>query len=225
MAQTWLVTGANRGLGLEMARQLVHRGDTVIVTARDVAGATALAGLGVRVEPLEVADADSVAALAQRLDGTPIDMLVNNAGYGTRAPTLADLDVAELEHYFRVNAMGPLRVTKALLPNLRAGGARRVVQVTSKMGSIADNQRGGSYGYRASKAALNMINQSLSVDLREEGFTCVVLHPGWVKTDMGGPGAPLDASASVSGMVAVIDGLSPDDTGRFLNYDGSEIPW
>lgn len=225
MPQTWLVTGANRGLGLEMARQLVHRGDTVIATARDVAGATALAGLGVRVEPLEVADADSVAALALRLDGAPIDVVVNNAGYGTRAPTLADLDVAELEHYFRVNAMGPLRVTKALLPNLRAGGARRVVQVTSKMGSIADNQRGGSYGYRASKAALNMINQSLSVDLREDGFTCVVLHPGWVKTDMGGARAPLDAPASVSGMVAVIDGLSPDDTGRFLNYDGSGIPW
>ena len=222
---TYLVTGANRGLGLEFARQLTERGDEVVATARDPKTARELADLGVRVEALDVADGESIRALAERLAGSAIDVLVNNAGVGVTSKPLGKLDMDELRRGFEVNALGPLRVTEALLDHLRRGKQRRIASLTSKMGSIADNTSGGSYAYRASKSALNMLMRSLALDLQGEGFTSVVLHPGWVRTDMGGKNAPLDAPTSVRGMLRVIDGLGPEANGEFFDYSGERVPW
>jgi NAD(P)-dependent dehydrogenase (short-subunit alcohol dehydrogenase family) len=225
MPQTVLVTGANRGLGLEFVRQLQARGETVIATAREPEAAAELRNTGARVEALDVGDPASIEAFAGSLGEQPIDLLINNAGMGVGGKSFVDEDFNAVETYFRVNSLGPMRLTQRLLPNLRAGQGKRIAGLTSKMGSIADNTSGGAYGYRASKSALNMLNKSMSIDLRREGFTCVVLHPGWVATDMGGAAAPLAAPESVRGMLAVIDGLGPEDGGRFFDYLGAEIPW
>lgn len=223
--QTVLITGANRGIGLEMARQFSERGYVVIGTARKPDEATDLKALKVQVEQLDVIDSASVSALARRLDGVPIDLLVNNAGVGGQtAGSFAAVDFDKVAHTFDVNSLGPMRVTQALLPNLEAGEGRTIVQITSVMGSIEQNG-GGFFGYRASKAALNMLNKSLAVELGKQGFVCLALHPGWVKTRMGGAGAPVEPEDSVAGILEVIDGLTPDDNGRFLDYQGKTIPW
>jgi NAD(P)-dependent dehydrogenase (short-subunit alcohol dehydrogenase family) len=224
-ARTFVVTGANRGLGLELARQLVARGERVIATARDPRRAGPLAELDARVLPLDVGDDASIAAFAAALGGAPIDVLVNNAGRGDGRQPLGALARTTLRDTLETNALGPLLVTQALLPNLRAAESRLVVQITSKMGSIDDNTSGGAYGYRASKAALNMLNKSLALDLAAEGFRCVLLHPGWVRTDMGGASAPLSVQESVAGMLAVIDGLGPQHSGAFLDFRGETIAW
>lgn len=225
MSSTHVVTGANRGLGLEFTRQLVERGENVIATARQPDAAPQLQALGTRVEPLDVGDASSVARFIERVGDTPIDVLVNNAGtYGGR-PALADVDWEDVERTFRINAVGPLRLTQGLLANLRAGRRKLIASVTSRMGSIDDNTSGGSYAYRASKAALNMLNKSLSLDLRRDGFTCIVLHPGWVRTAMGGDGAPVTVEESVAGMLRVMDRVRERDTGSFFDYKGEPIPW
>lgn len=222
---TVLITGANRGIGLEYARQFEAKGYTVIGTARKPGDATELAALGVRVEALDVTDAASVAALAKRLEGVPIDVLVNNAGIADRdESSVLTTDIALFERTFAVNTLGPLRVTQALLPNLRAGGRKHIVNMSSRLGSIALNN--GNYpAYRASKAALNQINRNLSVDLGKQGFVVVVVHPGWVRTEMGGAEAPLLPDESVRGLVALIERLQSSDNGRFYDYLGAEIPW
>lgn len=225
MSPTLVVTGANRGIGLELARQARSRGARVIATARRPMDAPELTALGVRVEALDVADPASVKRFARALGGLPVDTLINNAGIGGGSAPLAELDPETLLDTFRVNTLGPLRVTQALLPNLRAGRDRRIVQITSLMGSIADNSSGGSYGYRASKAALNMVTKSLSIDLAGEGFVCAALHPGWVRTAMGGSNAPLSVEESVAGLLLVIDGLTLEQTGAFLDFDGETLPW
>ena len=145
-------------------------------------------------------------------------------GAGGRAG-FEEEDFDAVETFLRVNAVGPMRLTQRLLPNLRAGTGKTIAHLTSKMGSITDNTSGGAYGYRSSKSALNMLNKSMSIELRREGFTCVLLHPGWVATDMGGSAAPLKAPESIDGMLSVIDRLKPSDTGRFFDYSGAEIPW
>lgn len=224
-SQVALVTGANRGIGLELATQLKAAGYDVIGTARKPAEATELKALGARVEQLDVTDADSVAALAQRLDGVAIDLLINNAGVGSQqGDTLAEQDFERMAFIFAVNSIGPMRVTQALMPNLATGEGKTIVHISSVMGSIANNW-GGAYGYRASKTALNQLNKSLSIELKDKGYTAVVLHPGWVRTRMGGETAPVQPSDSVAGMIAVIGELQPADTGRFLDYQGKEIPW
>jgi NAD(P)-dependent dehydrogenase (short-subunit alcohol dehydrogenase family) len=225
MSLTHLVTGASRGLGLELARQLAARGGRVIAGVRRPEEATGLRELSAEVVPLDVTDAGSVAALAERLRGRPLDVLVNNAGLGGGAEPLERLDVTTLDRYFQVNALGALRMVQAVLPNLRAGSRKLVVNVTSRMGSIDDNSSGGYYGYRASKAALNMINRSLAIDLADDGFTCVVLHPGWVATDMGGMGAKLSPRESVERLLRVMDRLTRHDSGKFFDYTGHQIPW
>lgn len=225
MVSTWIVTGANRGLGLEFARKLRERGDRVIATARQPREARELSSLDVRVEALDVADADSVRAFAERIEGESVDVLLNNAGvYGLRQQ-LPDIDDQTMRRCFETNALGALRVTTALLPQLRQGRQKLIAHMTSKMGSIADNGSGGSYAYRASKAALNAIHGSLTQDLAGEGFRCVVLHPGWVRTDMGGSSAPLSIEESVSGMIGVLDGLEAADSGAFLDWQGARVPW
>jgi len=222
---TVLITGANRGIGLEYARQLSDRGYTVIGTARDTASADELEVLADRVEQLDVTDPESVADLATRLKGVPIDILINNAGIFERGDVTIDtVDYDMMERTFAVNTLGPLRVTQALLPNLRAGKRKMIISMSSGLGSI-DRSNGRWYAYRASKTALNQFNKIWSAELGPEGFICTVLHPGWVQTDMGGPNATYTPDESVSGLVEVIEGLGPDDNGRFYDFKGESIPW
>lgn len=225
MAREVLLTGANRGIGLEFARQLAARGDHVVATCRNPAAASELAELDVQVERLDVVDAAGIEHIAELYADRHLDLLINNAGIGVGHRPLGELDYDEMGLYYRTNAVGPLQLTETLLPALRRGEYRTVVSLTSRVGSIRDNTSGGSYAYRASKAALNAITKSLAIDLGEEGFTCVVLHPGWVQTDMGGTSAPLPTQQSVAGMLKVIDGLSPDDSGAFFDYTGESLPW
>jgi NAD(P)-dependent dehydrogenase (short-subunit alcohol dehydrogenase family) len=222
---TFLVTGANRGLGLEFVKQLQAKGYKVIGTARKPDKATELKATGARVEQLDVASQSSVEALAEALNGVPIDVLINNAGMAIQKDSsLETLDFDAMERTFQVNSLGPLRVTQALLPNLQAGKDKTIINITSRLGSI-ELSTGGLYSYRTSKTALNQINKLISVELAPQGFTSIVMHPGWVKTDMGGAGATLDIPESISGMLAVIDGLTVDQTGKFYSFNGEELPW
>jgi NAD(P)-dependent dehydrogenase (short-subunit alcohol dehydrogenase family) len=229
----FVITGANRGLGLEFTRQLVERGDHVHATCRDLRAADALQALAhahpelLRLHEVEVTDDTSVAALARDLGSTPIDVLINNAGAHPKDGHLGQLDLNAITQGFLINSVAPLRVTQALMPLLRAGQGHRIVHISSQMGSIADNRMGGAYGYRMSKAALNMANKSLSLELAQtdERFASIVLHPGWVQTDMGGEQAPLETETSIRSMLKVIDGLTPDANGKFLSWQGHELPW
>jgi NAD(P)-dependent dehydrogenase (short-subunit alcohol dehydrogenase family) len=216
----YLVTGANRGIGLELCRQLVARGDEVVAACRRPS--PGLEALDVRLEPgLDVAEEASVAALAARLAGGEIDVLVNNAGILERVG-LDRLDFDSIRRQFEVNAVGTLRVTRALLDGLRPGS--KVAIVTSLMGSMGDNTSGGSYGYRMSKAAVNAAGVSLAHDLRPRGIAVAILHPGMVSTDMtGGRGIPVEES--VRGLLARIDGLTLDNSGTFWHADGRILPW
>lgn len=224
-AKTALVTGANRGIGLEFAKQLTERGFTVIGTARQPEEAADLKALGARVLQLDVTDSASVAAMASALDGVAIDLLINNAGIvGHVAGSIVETDWDQIGMTLEVNAIGPMRVTQALLPNLLAGNGKTIVQITSIMGSIKANP-GNYHGYSASKAALNMLNSLLAKELAGEGVTAVVIHPGWVKTRLGGEGAQITRDESVAGMLEVIDHLTPAKTGRFFDYKGREMPW
>lgn len=223
---TYLITGANRGLGLEFARQLSKReGVTILATAREPAKATELARLVHEVIALDVQDEASIAALGQKLRDRPVDVLINNAGVSSDQKTVESLTQAELRRVFDINAFGPMLVTRAAMPALRVGQGRKVFNITSMLGSIANNSGGSSYAYRASKAALNQLTVSLANELRSDGFTCVVVHPGWVKTDMGGPSAPLTTEQSVAAMLKLLDGLKPGDSGKYFNYDGGTLPW
>jgi len=221
---TYVVTGANRGIGLEMARQLASRGDRVIATARDPEGAVDLTDLDVRVEALDVTDDSSVASFARAIEGEAVDVLVNNAGVGHTAKTMHETSAQELLRVFHVNAIGPVLVTRAMLANLERGESKLIVNVTSILGSIAEST-GSHYAYRASKAALNMLNSCIAAEVRDRGIASVVMHPGWVRTDMGGPDARLEIPEAVSSMLGVFDGLSIDDTGRFVDYKGEPLPW
>jgi len=225
MGSSYVVTGCNRGLGLEFTRQLARRGDRVIATARRPEEAEELNELGLVVHPLDVRDTGSVRVFAAGLGEIPIDVVINNAGIGVASKPFEELDLDELAGIFEVNSFGALRVTRALLPHLRLGHRKVVANISSMMGSIGDNRSGEAYGYRGSKAALNMLTRSLAIDLRPEGFTCVVLHPGWVSTDMGGPEAPLTAVESARGLISVIDRLTIEKTGLFLDYAGQRVPW
>ena len=223
--RTVVVTGANRGLGLEFAQQYAEAGWQVIGTARKPEQSGELKALGVRVVQLDVADQDSVDRMAAELADQPIDLLINNAGIFPRVGKIDEIDFDDYSRILAVNTVGPVRVTRALLPNLRQGELKIIAGLSSNLGSIAENERGNFYGYRESKAALNMFTKTLAAELGPEGFTCVVLTPGWVQTDMGGPNAPLQPADSISGMKAVLDKLTPADNGSFWSYDGSQMPW
>lgn len=221
---TWLVTGANRGIGLAFARELATRGQRVIGTVRRPDTGSDLAAAGARVEELDVADFKSISRLASALQGERVDVLIHNAGTGDGANAVAEIQPAEIEHFFRVNVIGPMLLTRALLPNLERGRRRTVVGITSGLSSIA-HSNGGWYGYRASKAALNMFVRTLAGELADKRYVCVVLSPGWVQTEMGGAGAPLSPEKSVRGMLDVIDRTTPKESGGFFDYRGKEQPW
>jgi NAD(P)-dependent dehydrogenase (short-subunit alcohol dehydrogenase family) len=222
---TWLVTGASRGLGLEWVRQLAERGDTVIATARKPEKSRELGALRVETHDLDVSDERSIAALKEHIGSRPLDAVVNNAGVGGAGADFEHLGWDDVRTTFEVNAIGPMRIAQALWPNLLAGRDKLLVNVTSRMGSIADNGSGGYYAYRASKCALNMLTRTLALDSRRAGMTCVLLHPGWVATEMGGKQAPLTPQQSVEGMLQVVSRLGPPDTGRFFDWTGAELPW
>lgn len=227
----FIVTGANRGIGLELARQLTARGDTVLAGVRDPVSAEELRSLAssqgslLQIHACDIASDESARAFAASLGHEPVDVLINNAGIFGKNHGLEELDLDDVARTYNVNALGPIRVTRAVLPLLRKGKTRKIVHITSGMGSVTDNTSGGSYGYRMSKAALNMAAKSMSVDLRPEGILCVVMTPGWVKTDMGGPSAPTDVKESASRMIGMIDKMTLDDTGKFFDFKGGTIPY
>lgn len=219
------MTGANRGIGLEFARQLTARGERVIGTARRPESADELADTGVRVESLDISDDGSVAALARSLGRQAIDVLVLSAAVGEAGPAVENLVAADVLRTVNVNSVGAVRMVAALLPNLRAGKRRTIAALTSGLGSLERNAEGGWIAYRMGKAALNMLIRSAAAELARDRFTCVVIDPGWVRTAMGGPGAPLTTDASVGAMLTVIDRLRPSDNGRFLDRRGRDVPW
>ena len=218
---TTVLTGANRGIGLELARQLMDRGDTVIAVCRTVSAE--LQQLGVRIESgIDVTDADGLDRLEERLDGQAVDTLICNAGVLQRT-SLVELNLDAIRQQFEVNSLGPLRCVHALLENLHAGS--KIAVVTSRMGSIGDNDSGTHYGYRMSKAAVNMAFKSLSIDLKPREIAVAILHPGWVRTDMTGHQGLCDAPESAAGLLARIDALTMENTGTFWHQNGNELPW
>jgi NAD(P)-dependent dehydrogenase (short-subunit alcohol dehydrogenase family) len=224
-APTVLITGANRGLGLEFARQFAAAGWRVIGTARKPDEAVELKAHQVTIMPLDVADPESVASLAASLEERAIDLLINNAGIFPRVNSIDEIDLNDYSRTLAVNTLGPVLVTRALLPNLRLGKKKTIVNISSRLGSIDLNDSGRYYGYRESKAALNMFTKTLANELRAEEFICAAIHPGWVQTDMGGKSANLTPEESINGMRAVIDRLGPEDSGTYWSYSGEQVPW
>jgi NAD(P)-dependent dehydrogenase (short-subunit alcohol dehydrogenase family) len=227
-----LVTGANRGLGLEFARQYAAEGWQVLAACRAPDAATDLQKLAaesggqIRIIEMNVMDTASVRAAAATLKGEAIDLLLNNAGVGgPPGQQLGNLDYAAWARVLDTNSLGPMRVVEAFLENVAQSRLKQIVTITSGMGSIEDNSSGGRYAYRSSKAAVNMVMKSLSVDLAPRGITCVVMNPGWVRTDMGGSGGKLSPAESIKAMRSVIAALKPEDSGKFLNYTGKPYPW
>tara|TARA_R110002111_G_scaffold27807_11_gene59649 strand:- start:272 stop:946 length:675 start_codon:yes stop_codon:yes gene_type:complete len=224
MKKTVLVTGSNRGIGLELCRQLKLRGDHVIATCRHTSDD--LAALGVEViDGVEVSEPESLAVLADKLKGRPIDWLINNAGIAGGLG-LSDINVDAIESFkrmYEVNSLGPLLTTQSLLNNLSSGS--KVGIITSRMGSMADNDSGGSYAYRMSKAAVNAAGKSLSIDLKPKGIAVGILHPGYVRTDMTGHNGLMDTDESATGLLARMDALNLDNSGSFWHSNGDLLPW
>jgi NAD(P)-dependent dehydrogenase (short-subunit alcohol dehydrogenase family) len=217
---TVLITGCNRGIGLELARQYHARGDTVIAVCRNAG--EELRDLDIRIiDGIDVADGASVGRLKSEIGDVPVDILINNAGI-LRRDSFGALDYDEMLEQYEVNTLGPLRVTEALVDNLRKGS--KVGIVTSRVGSIEDNSSGGNWGYRASKAAVNMVGTNLMHELRPRGIAVALLHPGLVATDMTGGHGILPAD-SAHGLIARIDDLSLENSGGFWHAEGYELPW
>lgn len=231
MTKTVLITGANRGLGLKFVKQYAQDGWLVIAVCRSPNAAKELNELAdlhenITLYTLDVSNQTMINDLAEQLHDRPIDLLLNNAGiYGSFASTIDSIDEQEMIRAFQVNTLAPLNLITALLPNLELGNVKKIASITSKMGSISDNTSGGSYPYRASKAALNMTMKSVSIELAPKNITVLMLHPGWVQTDMGGPNALISPQESIRGMRKVIDEADLERSGRFLTYNGEELAW
>ncbi|MFV0508255.1 MAG: SDR family oxidoreductase [Shewanella algae] len=225
-----LITGANRGIGLALTQVYLAAGWDVLACCRDPETADELLDLvnefqGLEVFALDVTDYEAVADLAAELEGRGLDLLLNNAGYyGPKGLQLGQLPVDEWRTVFEVNSIAPCKLAEAFLPHLiQAKGI--IANISSKVGSMADNQSGGGYLYRSSKAALNSITKSLALDLANVGVKAVALHPGWVQTSMGGPNALIDVDTSAAGMKQLLDKLSQAQSGGFYDYCGNSIPW
>lgn len=219
-----VVTGASRGIGRALARRLAADGRPLVLGCRDPAAAEDLGGRA-EARPLDVADAGSVRAFADGLRGGRIAALVNNAGVlgGDRGAGREGADLELADGTFRTNVVGPLRLAWLLADGLAGGGA--VVNVSSTLGSCERNTTGGMALYRASKAALNSVTRTLAAELGPRGVTVFAVHPGWVRTDMGGPSAAIDPEASAAGIAALLARAGPDEHGRFLDWEGNEVPW
>jgi NAD(P)-dependent dehydrogenase (short-subunit alcohol dehydrogenase family) len=231
MPQTWMITGANRGIGLALTIELVRRGDHVIAAARDPWGGAlaeiAAAHVGA-VTPLEldVTSDASVAAAKAALGGRPIDVLLNNAGvYGTRErQSASDMDFDGWREVFEVNVYAPLRIAQAFLPNVEASTGRKIATISSRMGSIGSNPS-GNIAYRSSKTAVNMVMVAFGNAVKESAVSVLLFHPGWVQTDMGGGGADIAPSESAGGLIRTIDASGMAQTNSFRNWKGETIPW
>ncbi|QGM46465.1 SDR family oxidoreductase [Methylocystis heyeri] len=230
MSEHWLIAGANRGIGLELVRQLIARGDRVTASVRNdearAALAAKLAPQHAEVETLVFDSRDFEAvSKAARSAGAGFDVVFANAGaFGPSPQTVLNMDFGAALDLFSINTLGPLRVAEAFLPRLKGAANPRIALMSSELGSMA-NKNPGAAIYSATKAALNKLAQCLAEELSPQGVTVVALHPGWVKTDMGGPNAPLGVTESAAGLLATIDGLSLNDSGGFLNYRGETVPW
>lgn len=224
--QTYLITGANRGIGLEMTRQALKFGLRVVATCRDPASAAELSALDgeLEVHALDVTDRASIQALAVTLEPMKLDVLINNAGYMATHQSIEEMDHDQWIASFAVNAIAPWSLSVAFLAHLSRATAARVVTISSQMGSL---ERAGSdrVAYRSSKSAANMAMLTLAREWEPRAITVCLLHPGWVRTEMGGSNAALDPSESAAGLLDVIDGLTLQDTGSFLDYAGKRIPW
>ena len=225
-----VVTGANRGIGLELVSQYLADGWQVYGCCRRPESATQLAGLAsnsaLSIHELDVGNPDSVEKLALALSEQSIDLLINNAGiYGGERQSFGDIDYAQWARVLEVNTLGPYRVSTALANQVENGEQRLMVNVSSAMGSIERYTTGGHYIYRSSKAALNMVTVNLAHDLRSRGITVLSVHPGWVRTDMGGSSADISTQTSAAGLRQLISNSTIDDSGRFFSWDGSALPW
>ncbi|MFN5944058.1 MAG: SDR family oxidoreductase [Phycisphaerae bacterium] len=223
--RTYLVTGGNRGIGLALVREIIARGDKVIATVREPGKVSEVAKLGATVHVLEADKPASIDALAKALAGVPIDVLINNAGVSDEDRAVGKLNMEAFERVFRTNTFAPALIAQAMLPNLRLGKSKQVLNISSQLGSIAGATAGFSYAYNASKAALNMITARMAKDLAGEGFTVVSFCPGWNKTDMGGAQAPLDPAVSMKQLLDVAQKLTPAQSGAYLRHTGEAIAW
>ena len=228
---TILITGANRGIGLELTDQFSADGWQVLACCRNPDNSPELQGLsnahsGVEVHALEVTDYEQMSALSARLAGRPIDILLSNAGiYGPRGAVFGEVEPASWRKVFEVNTIAPLMLAQAFVEQVAASRQKLMAVISSKMGSIADNGSGGSYIYRSSKTAVNQVVKSLSIDLAGRGIAVVTLHPGWVRTDMGGAGAETGVGDSVSGLKGILQSAGIAQSGQFFEFSGNSIPW
>lgn len=226
-----LITGTRRGIGLELVKQFAEQGWRVYACARSPENSPELLELvdqhdNVSAQTLDVTNAAQLAELSSELDGEPLDVLLNNAGvYGGLPQSFDEIDVDDWLRTFHVNTIAPAMVMKAFRHHVAAGENKIMASISSKMASIDDNGSGGSYVYRSSKTALNSVVKSAANDLADEGITAVALHPGWVRTDMGGPNGEMSVEESAAALITILCELNHSDTGRFIDIDGSTIPW
>ena len=228
---TILITGANRGIGLELTRQFAADGWTVLACCRNPDAATELQMLSdhdsvVELHALDVTDYQQMATLSAELRDRSIDILLSNAGiYGPRGANFGDVDAAAWREVLEVNSIAPLMLVQAFVEQVAASQQKLVAVISSKMGSIADNGSGGSYIYRSSKTMVNLVFKNLSIDLAGRGISAITLHPGWVKTEMGGANAELGADESAAGLKAILQSAGPAHNGQFIEFNGDPIPW
>ncbi|OIQ25862.1 SDR family oxidoreductase [uncultured Vibrio sp.] len=227
--KTVFITGGNRGIGLSLVKRYLHKQWQVHTTYREERSSQELLALATDNSNLVChhLDVTNYAQLPALSDALPeLDLLINSAGYyGPKGSQFGQVSVEEWRQVFEINTIAPLKLVEALYPNLLASNTRFIACLSSKVGSIAENTSGGGYIYRSSKAALNSVVKSLSNDLSNDGFTVLALHPGWVKTEMGGPNALIDTETSAQGLIQVIDTSNSDVSGHFFNFDGTEIDW
>ncbi|MEX3073627.1 SDR family oxidoreductase [Vibrio alginolyticus] len=229
MSFTVFITGANRGIGLSLTQLYLASGWQVHATTRNLASSDELVNLSdqyssLTLHELDVTNYQQVSKLAHDLP--VIDLLINNAGYyGPKGSGFENTDVEEWRKVFEINTIAPLKLVEAFYPLLKQSQVKKIACISSKVGSMTENTSGGGYIYRSSKAALNSVVKSLSNDLADQGFTVLALHPGWVLTDMGGANALIDTDTSAQGLSKVIEQSTQSNSGQFINYDGTELPW
>ena len=231
MTKNVFITGANRGIGLELTRQYLAAGEKVFASARDpsiesLSRLTERYPDNLKIVMLDVTDESNIQTVAGSLEGTSIDLLINNAGlFHSKHEDFSSLNPDIWVEEFRVNSIAPFLVTRALKSNLVNANSSVVGMISSKMGSMGDNQSGGNYSYRSSKAALNAVSVSLANDLSDLDIPVVALHPGWVQTDMGGPNGLIDVETSAAGLKAILDKAGKAESGKFYDYSGKQLPW